>query len=145
MLAGSGAHVNSVTNRFYAGQLSPSAILVYDGVTNNLLNTIPVSGCAIEAVVDSSINRVYGAAQCGGGNDPVFVIDGATDSLLATVGSGGVMGYVAANPASHMIYISPSSGSKKIDPNTFQVSSSPFSGTVFPGDFNLITNRIYVA
>jgi BACON domain-containing protein len=139
---GSGAHVNPLTNRVYAGQLNPSRILVYDGITHNLVTQIAVAGCAIEAVVDTTINRVYGAAQCGNGNDPVFPIDGATNTLLNPyVRSGGVMGSIVSNPVTHIVYIGPSNVSREVDPTSFVVTNAPFSGVVVAA--NPATNRLY--
>ena len=140
-LAGSGVAVNSTTNRFYVAQMSPSAILAYDGTNNSLIATIPVSGCTHSTAVDASLNRAYGAAQCGSNNDPVFSIDGSNNSILATIGSGGVMGALKVNPATHTIYIGPSGVSKKINHTTYAVSSPPFAGIVQAA--NPVTNRLY--
>ena len=56
--AGSGAHVNSMTNRLYAGDVFGGHILVYDATTGTSLASISMPGCPIHASVDPSINRV---------------------------------------------------------------------------------------
>jgi sugar lactone lactonase YvrE len=90
---GQGLHVNPATNKIYAADLYAGHILVYSGSDGSLLNTIPTFGCPVEAVVDASLNHIWGGGQCGGGNDPAFLIDGSTDTLISGyIGSGGVMG-----------------------------------------------------
>jgi len=143
---GSGARVNPVTNKVYAGAVfSPfQGFLVYDGATGALLKTITTFDCPIAAAVDATTNRIWGSAQCGGGNDAVFVIDGSTDTLLnppGRIGSGGVMGFLVVNPVNHIVYIAPSSISRKVNPTTFAVSTTPFSGTVI--SVNPVHNRLY--
>lgn len=139
---GSGAHVNTLTNRIYAGQLIPTSILVYDGTNDSLVTQIPLGGCAIAAAVDATLNRVYGSTQCGAGNDLIFPIDASTNTRLHDgVGSGGVMGNIVVNPVTHTVYISTSGVSKTIDPTSFAVTNSPFSGVVQA--VNDVTNRLY--
>ncbi len=141
---GSGAHVNPATNKLYAGAVfSPFATtLVYSGVDGHLIKGIATFDCPISAVVDSSINRIWGGSQCGSFNDPVYAIDGSTDTLISgPIGSGGVMGEIVVNPVTHTLYMGPSGVSKKVNPNTFAVSNNPFSGIVLA--VNPATNRLY--
>jgi DNA-binding beta-propeller fold protein YncE len=139
---GSGAHANALTNRFYAGQLNPPRILVYDGAANAIVAQITVGGCAIAAAVDSTLKRVYGSAQCGSiPGDLVFPIDSSTNTVLKVVSSGGVMGDIVVNPVTHNVYISPSGVSKKLDPASFAVTNNPFPGVVQA--VNAVTNRLY--
>ena len=142
-VAGSGAHVNSLTNRLYAAQVNSLKYLVYDGTNDRLVAQIPVDGaCPIAAAVDSALNRVYGSGQCGSQNDLIFPIDGSTNTLLrAGVHSGGVMGDIVVNPVTHIAYCSPSAVSKKLDPTTFGVTNTSFSGTVQAA--NSAMNRLY--
>ncbi len=143
---GSGARVNPVTNKVYAGAVfSPSqGFLVYDGSTGNLLKTITAFDCPIAAAVDVSSNRIWGSAQCGGGNDAIFLVDGGTDTLLSPpgrIGSGGVMGNIVINQVTHLAYVYPSAVSKRVDPVSFAVSVNPFSGVVIAAD--PVQNRLY--
>src|SRR5262249_42280943 len=117
---------------------------VYDGSSGSLIKTITAFDCPIAAGIDVSSNRIWGSAQCGGGNDAVFVVDGGTDSLLSPpgrIGSGGVMGNVVVNPVTHFAYIFPSSVSKRVDPVSFAVSVNPFSGVALVAD--PARNRLY--
>lgn len=145
---GSTARVNPITGKVYAAAVfSPAqGFLVYDGATGNLLKTVTTFDCPVSAGVDSAANRIWGGSQCGGGNDPVFAIDGSTDNLLeppGRIGSGGVMGYVVVNPVTHIAYIFPSGVSKRIDPNGFNVTVNPFGGMVTAVD--PVRNRLYAS
>jgi uncharacterized protein (TIGR03437 family) len=129
---GQGLHVNPATNKIYAADLYGGHILVYSGSDGSLLNTISAFGCPVEAVVDNQLNHIWGAGQCGGGNDPAFLIDGSTDTLLSGyIGSGGVMGgLLAVNPATHALYMSIGGVEKEVNASTFAVTNAPFSASV---------------
>jgi uncharacterized protein (TIGR03437 family) len=128
---GQGEHVNPITNKIYAADLYGGDILVYSGADGSLLKTIPAFGCPIEAVVDSSLNHIWGGGQCGVGNDPAFLIDGSTDTLISGyLGSGGVMAdCMAVNPVTHAFYVL-SGTEKKVNPSTFAVTNAPFSAVL---------------
>src|ERR1035437_476328 len=129
---GQGLHVNPATNKIYAADLYAGHILVYSGSDGSLLNTISAFGCPVEAVVDTQLNHIWGVGQCGGGNDPAFLIDGNTDTLLSGyIGSGGVMGSaMAVNPSTHAFYMSMGGVEKEVNASTFAVTNAPFSAAV---------------
>ena len=55
--------------------------------------------------IDPATNQVYFESQCGANNDPVQVLDGATNTLLAgPLGSGGVAANLRVNVATGKIY-----------------------------------------
>jgi uncharacterized protein (TIGR03437 family) len=142
---GQGLHVNPATNKIYAADLYAGHILVYSGSDGSLLNTISAFGCPVEAVVDSSLNHIWGSGQCGGGNDPAFLIDGGTNTLISGyIGSGGVMGgAMAVNPATHALYMSVGGVEKEVNASTFAVTNAPFSASVVA--FNLLAASMYGA
>jgi uncharacterized protein (TIGR03437 family) len=143
---GQGLHVNPVTNKIYAADLYGGDILVYSGTDGSLLKTISTFGCPIEAVVDSSLNHIWGGGQCGGGNDPAFLIDGSTDTVVSGyLGSGGVMGgQMAVNPVTHAFYVLVSgSVEKKVNSSTLAVTNAPFSAALVA--VNPQTSRMYGA
>src|ERR1039458_2749610 len=142
---GQGLHVNPATNKIYAADLYAGHILVYSGSDGSLLNTIPTFGCPVEAVVDASLNHIWGGGQCGSGNDPAFLIDGSTDTLISGyIGSGGVMGgAMAVNPATHALYVSISGVEKEVNASTFAVTNAPFSASLVA--FNLLAASMYGA
>jgi uncharacterized protein (TIGR03437 family) len=142
---GQGARVNPATNKIYAADLYGGHILVYNGSDGSLLKTISTFGCPIEAVVDGSLNHIWGVGQCGGGNDPAFLIDGNTDTLISGyIGSGGVMGSsMAVNPATHAFYMLSGGVEKEVNAATFAVTNAPFSAAVVAS--NLLATSMYGA
>jgi uncharacterized protein (TIGR03437 family) len=129
---GQNEHVNAATNKIYAADLYGGHILVYSGSDGSLLKTISTFGCPVETVVDTQLNHIWGAGQCGGGNDPAFLIDGNTDTLISGyIGSGGVMGSaMAVNPSNHAFYLSTGGVEKEVNSSTFAVTNAPFSAAV---------------
>jgi hypothetical protein len=143
---GSGAHVNPVTGKVYAAGVYSGSIYVYSSVDGHLITTVKAFDCPVEATVDSSRNVIWGGAQCGGGNDPAFRIDGSTDTLTSgEIGSGGVMSKIVVNPATHVVYVFAGSegGEGKIDPGTLTRAGVAFSAIV--SAINPQTNRLYGA
>jgi YVTN family beta-propeller protein len=88
-------------------------------------------------------NRVYVANE---GSDSVSVIDGATDTAMATIPLGGPPVGVAANPATNRIYVSAGNHVWVIDGATdTAVASVPVGSSPLGLASNPTTNRIYVA
>jgi hypothetical protein len=138
---GSGATVDITTNRYWAANVYGGATLVRDGNNDNLLATIALGFCPINTAYDSGRNREWVGAQCGPGNDPVFAIDASNFNVIAgPIYSGGVMGGIIANGATGRLYLTASGTSKRVNPNTFAVTTNAF-GRVMA--VNAITNRLY--
>jgi hypothetical protein len=138
---GSGASVDVQTNRYWAANVFGGAALVRDGNTDDRIARIPFGFCPINTAYDSNRNRMWVGAQCGGGNDPVFAVDAANFNIVAgPIGTSGVMGNIIANGATGRLYLTASGVSKRVNPNTFAVSTNAF-GTVMA--VNAVTNRLY--
>ena len=138
---GSGASVDVSTNRYWAATVFGGSVLVRKGNTNRVVATIPLGFCPINTAYDSNRNREWVGAQCGGGNDPVFAINAANFNVIAgPIGTGGVMGPIIANGATGRLYLTASGVSKRVNPNTFAVTTNAF-GTVMA--VNAVTNRLY--
>lgn len=140
---GWGAAANSTTNRFYTSDGYGGNILVYDGSNNALLATVNKGYCHPGIDVDSTTNLVYFASQCGGGNDPLHVLNGATNTLAAgPLGSGGVAWGIRVNPTTGRAY-------SNANANTRVFGASP--GFAVETDLanmgiqavNPVTNRLY--
>ncbi len=140
---GSGAHVNPATGKIYAAGVYGGLIYVYSSVDGHLITTVQGFGCPVETTVDSSRNLVWGGAQCGANNDPVFRIDGSADTLTsAEIGSGGVMSKIIVNPATHVAYVFAGPGGEgKVAADGLTRSSVPFSAVV--SAVNPRSNRLY--
>jgi len=140
---GSGASVDVTTNRYWAANVYGGAALVRDGNADNIIATVPLGFCPINTVYDSNRNREWVGAQCGPGNDPVFAVDAANFNVIAgPIYSGGVMGSIIANGFTGRLYLTASGVSKRVDPNTFAVTTNAF-GMVMAA--NAVTNRLYAA
>jgi YVTN family beta-propeller protein len=137
---GWGAVVNPVTNRYYTGDGYSGDILVYDGISNNLLATVHVGYCGGGFDIDTTRNLVYSTWQCGGGNDPLFVLDGNTNAIVAgPLGSGGVNSYPFVNTATGYFFDDRQGTAREYSPSyTFVADLSWAVAAVNPR-----TNRIY--
>src|SRR5438128_3565883 len=102
-----GLAIDSTTNMLYAvsGQTvqfsvnNSNSVHVIDASTNSLVTSIPLGNSTIGIGVDEATNRIYA------GGSSVFAIDGATNTLAATVPHVPTLG-VAVNSATNLIYAS---------------------------------------
>src|ERR1022692_1814462 len=171
-----GVAVNSATNKIYVANqcgndVSCSSwsgtITVIDGASNNVIATIPVGADAYVLAVNSVTNTIYVANYCG--NDvscftysgTVSVINGANNTVTATVNVGAGPAPPVVNSVTNKIYVANSCGTDSSCP-----VNPPYSGpgtvTVVDGvtnnptsvgvgvypygiDVNSVTNKIYVA
>jgi DNA-binding beta-propeller fold protein YncE len=139
---GSCPSVDSVTSRFWAAGVFSDSVLVYNGNSYALVATIGGgTGCPIGTAADPGRRRIWVAAQCGGGNDPVWAVNADAFALTSIMGSGGVMGSLVVNTATGRAYLGSSGVSKRIDPSSgFALTPNGF-GVV--GAVNPVTNRLY--
>jgi len=139
---GSGANVDPATNRYWAGGVYDGQAHVYNGSTDASVTTVSLGYYPISAFVDPVKRYAWVAAQGGGGSgDPVWAINADTYAVVnGPIWTGGVMGSLIANSATGRAYIGPSSVSKRIDPDTFAVTTNSF-GVVLA--VNPKTNRLY--
>jgi DNA-binding beta-propeller fold protein YncE len=110
---GSGASVDPATNHVWAAGVYDGSVLVYDGVTRKLLQTIPLSGCPVGTAYDAQNARAWVGAQCGANDDPTFAVNGRTYQVETNpIGSGGVYwGNPIANPRTGKAYLGSTAGS----------------------------------
>ena len=102
-----GLTIDSATNMLYAvsGQdvqlqtKNSDSVHVIDASTNSIVTSIPLGNSTIGIGVDEATNRIYA------GGSSVFAIDGATNTLVATVPHVPTLG-VAVNSATSLIYAS---------------------------------------
>ena len=96
--------VNSATNRVYAACKSPATLKVLDGATNLVTATIPLNSIFFEPsgiAVNPTTNRLYVDDFVRG----VWVIDGATNSVVTTITLPIGVAKIAVNPVTNMIYV----------------------------------------
>ena len=164
--------VNSTTNKIYvpnqcgndatcAYPYSQGTVTVVDGATNNP-TTVNVGYYPSTVAVNPVTNTIYVANQCG--SDPtcasygtVSVIDGVSNTVIATVTVESDPYGVTVNSVTNNIYVANSCGTD-LSCNTYSGTVSVIDGvnntvtaTVNAGAgpappvVNLVTNKIYVA
>jgi YVTN family beta-propeller protein len=100
------AVVDPTTNRFYVGTAPPAKISVFDGNTNALIATIPISttdSAPDRMAINSTTHRLYISIQ--GPSDNETVIDTQANQVVATVPLSGVPDGVAVDPTTNQIYV----------------------------------------
>ena len=99
---------NQVTGRLYAVNAQPfaSVVSVLDGMTLNVIGTVPVAEGPGSIALNASTNRVYVTS-----NDNVntlTVIDGSTNAIITEIlipGQAFSSMDVAVNPATNRVYV----------------------------------------
>ncbi len=128
---GSGAAVDTKTDNYWAAGVYSGSAMVYSGSTNSEIRNVPLGGCPGQVAFDCKVRRVWAAAQCGGGNDPLYAVNADTFAVVAgPIGSGGVQGPIIANPSSGALFIAPGGVSKRVDGKTFAVTNNGFGQVV---------------
>jgi len=121
-------------DNFWTGNLTGGQVLTYSGSTNTQISANTVGFCPGETAFDCLHRRIWVGAQCGAGNDPIFVFNADTFALIAgPIETGGTMGPIIVNPVNGKLYVQSGGVSKEVDPNTFAVTPTGF-GTVLAAD-----------
>ena len=121
-------------DNFWTGNSAGGQVLTYSGSTNTQINANTVGFCPGETAFDCKKRRFWVGAQCGAGNDPVFVFNADTFALIAgPIATGGTMGPIVVNPLNGKLHVQSGGVSKEVNPNTFAVTSNAL-GTVLASD-----------
>ena len=121
-------------DNFWTGNLTGGQVLTYSGSTNTQISANTVGFCPGETAFGCSHRQIWVGAQCGAGNDPIFVFNADTFALIAgPIETGGTMGPIIVNPVNGKLYVESGGVSKEVDPNTFAVTPTGF-GTVMAVD-----------
>jgi YVTN family beta-propeller protein len=163
--------INQVTNKIYVANqcggdpdcASGGTVTVIDGTSNTVIATIIAGGDPYGVAVNSVTNRIYVANYCG--NDAtcsthggtVTVIDGASDTVVATVTVGSAPDPPVVNSTTNKIYVANSCGSDPscappFVPGTVTVIDGATDSTLsvnvgispYALDVNTATDKIYV-
>ena len=96
--------VNPTTNTIYVANVGDNtAVLVIDGTTNEVIDTIYLEHAFIsEIAVNPTTNNIYVVSS---ETDRVQVIDGITNEVIDTISSPNITGF-AVNPTSNKFYMS---------------------------------------
>src|SRR5664280_2151239 len=167
-----GTAVNPVTNRIYIPnqcgdpfcQTHDGTVSVIDGVSNNVIATVPVGYDPYGLAVNSVTNKIYVVNTCGDDQycqyfwGTMSVIDGASNTVVATVNVGLDPGPPVVNSLTNKIYVPDSwsplpcggyppyrAGAVTIIDGTTNDATLVNAGICPDGiDFNSVTNKIYV-
>jgi YVTN family beta-propeller protein len=94
--------LNAQTGKLYAVESDTASVAVYDPHKNSTTE-IKVGAEPIALAINSSTNRVYVVNHTAG---TISVIDGSTDTVIATIDVGAEPYVVAVNPATNQAYVS---------------------------------------
>ena len=129
-----GVNWDTKNDNFWTGNLTGGQVLTYSGSTNTQISAKTVGFCPGETAFDCLNRRFWVGAQCGAGNDPLFVFNADTFALIAgPIATGGTMGPIIVNPIKGKLYVESGGVSKEVDPTTFAVTPTAF-GTVLATD-----------
>lgn len=106
-----GIAVNATTNKIYAATTYPiTGVIVIDGSTNAVIDTITNLSWPEGIAVNASANAIYVANSGGCSSSSPYcnslaIIDGATDSVKANIPAGTGAAAVAFDPQTNFIYV----------------------------------------
>lgn len=140
---GSTVSVDIKNDNYWAATVYAGGAVVRKGRNNSTVATVTMGDCPVNTAFDCKSRREWVGAQCGNNNDPLFVVDADKFNIIAgPIGSGGVMGATAVNPATGRLYMTleHNGGSKRVNPITFAVTTNAFGSveTVDP-----VTSKLY--
>jgi DNA-binding beta-propeller fold protein YncE len=99
------AEFNPATNKLYAAAKADGFLIAIDAVTLSQ-QKIFLGGFPHDVAVNAKTNRIYVSSDGFAGNDKLFVIDGATNSVVARCDLDGGAGFVLVNPSTNRVYAS---------------------------------------
>lgn len=140
-----GISVNPKTDRIYvAGTGFPGLIMVFDGVTNTQVASIPEDFGVNNTAVNFLLDRAYATDS-----DKTIVVDGATNQEVARVPGGPFATFIDVNPLNSRVYVvNAGNGSVSIiDGKTNQTAQTlPIPGSIFLNGIavDLANGLIYV-
>ncbi len=166
-----GMAVNPATNKMYVPNscgndpncLSGGTVSVIDGASNTVIATVTVESQPYAAAVNSATNRIYVLNSCGADlscstfRGTVSVIDGVSNTVVATVPVGVFPLPPVVNTVTNKIYVPNACGNDPcaipngtgtvtvIDGATNNSTSVKVGIRPFALDVNTVTNKIYVA
>jgi Bacterial Ig-like domain (group 3) len=141
---GSGAIADAITGTFYTSSGFGGQILVFNASTNAQIASPFVGFCGGASDFNPVNNLIYMIAQCGAGNDPLFVVDGSTNNVIAgPLGSGGIVGQVRVNPATGNAYVCSSGHTRVFGPPPSFSFLTDISGLCIAA-INPVTNLLYL-
>jgi len=143
--------VNPITNRIYAANSGSNNVSVIDGATNTVVATVAVGTNPIRVAVNPTTNRIYvnnwGGGSCNGADtlqSTTSVINGADNTVMATIPIGCHPWGLAVNPVTNLIYVANFIDVKVIDGVTNTVTAFGGGSNENSAAVNPATNRIYI-
>lgn len=151
-----GVAVNEVTNRVYVANFGSDTVSVIDGADNTELATIPTAHWPTGVGVNAITNRIYVSSWIL--QAPLNVIEGATNSVIATIVPGGfchsrALG-IAVDEANDVVHVAYRCGGGlggklvSIDASTNAVRNDLFIcclGAPLYVGLNPVTDRLYLS
>jgi len=144
-----GAAYDPASNRFFGASGYAGELLTFDATTNAQIDSRALGYCGGDFAVGPA-SAIYMISQCGAFDDPLHVVNGATNAVLAgPTGSGGVADRLLFNPATGRAYHDHYVGYGPCDRRSQIIGPAP--GFAPSGDLlgyvraiNPATNRLFV-
>lgn len=138
-----GVSVDMKQDNYWTGSLSAGNINIFAGASGTNIGTVSVGSCPASVTYDCAHRRMWAASSCGSGNDPVWLLNADTLSLVGSaIPSGGTISQPAiVSPFTGKLYMTAGGISEEVNPSTFAVTATPFGGTVMAIDS--FTNKIF--
>jgi DNA-binding beta-propeller fold protein YncE len=95
--------------KLYVGVVGPvplGEIKVFDAVTVSEVTTIESVVCPVDLFAASNAPLLFVATQCGGANDPLYIIDTRTDKVIRVIPGFAVGQSVVATPDGKTAFVS---------------------------------------
>ena len=129
-----GVNIDIANDNFWTANFDTGQVLTYSGSTNAQVSATTTGFCPAETAFDCKNRRFWVGAQCGAGNDPVFVFNADTFALIAgPIATGGTLGPIVVNPFNGKLEVQSGGVTKEVNPTTFAVTSTTL-GTVLASD-----------
>ena len=124
-------------------QNGPCNIIVLNGTTNKITDTIPVGGDSSTMAYDPSNGNIYR----GSSNGNVSVLNTATNQIIATIPVGGDLSTLAYDPSNGNIYIDSSNGNVSVLNTATNkiIATIPVGGEPLAMAYDSLSGNIYVS
>jgi YVTN family beta-propeller protein len=140
--------VNFNTNKIYANFYNDGGLVVIDGATNNWNIITPNAAAIADSIQAIAVNPITNRLYALGVSDKLYVLDGATDTTLATIPTPSVSAFdiIAINPITNKIYFNLANVNKVaiLDGITNNLTSIPTATWPVGVAVNPFTNKIYI-
>lgn len=133
-----GVAVDATNNRFFSSNGYGGSVLTYNGASNTLMQSTPITGCGSVLDFNNNLGMLYGMTQC---NDTLFKYNPGTNTVVAQASLASVAFDLTVNSATGNVYANTSTGIHSYNANLTPISNGALTGSIRAA--NSVTNRLY--